>query len=458
MLPPRRSVWPPPPPATESDTEKLARIEAEREAKRVSNAIDDAIALEREHRKRPSNAKILLLGQAESGKSTILKNFQLHFAPKAFQAEAEAWRPVIHLNLVRSVNFVLGLLEIRHPSTYSRTTGQPSTPDSALSGQLRLLSISLAPLRQVEESLSNRIAGSRPTEEYSEADRYHPAKASEISLRSGTGWTAFLRFRRGSTSVDRNEKSEEIQTRRILSACAADIITLWSAPEVQQGLKDREITLEEQSGFFLNEVERICREDYTPTPDDILRARVHTVGPEEHVIHMESTTENMRSWTVYDMNGSTSQRVAWAQFFDDVHVIIFLAPISAFNETLAENHSVNRLADSLKLWRTICGNKLLLSVEFILFLNKVDILTRKINSGVRFADHVTSFRDKPNEPKEVIKYLSDAFATINHTYSPRKRKMHRHVTCAIDTTATGIVINDIREVILLNALAATNIL
>lgn len=26
-------------------------------------------------------------GQAESGKSTILKNFQLHFAPKAFQAE-----------------------------------------------------------------------------------------------------------------------------------------------------------------------------------------------------------------------------------------------------------------------------------------------------------------------------------------------------------------------------------
>jgi hypothetical protein len=60
--------------------------------------------------------------------------------------------------------------------------------------------------------------------------------------------------------------------------------------------------------------------------------------------------------------------------------------------------------------------------------------------------------------------LSDAFATINHTYSPRKRKMHRHVTCAIvrslprhhltllidiypfislqDTKATSVVIND----------------
>jgi hypothetical protein len=156
--------------------------------------------------------------------------------------------------------------------------------------------------------------------------------------------------------------------------------------------------------------------------------------------------------------------------------------VLAFNETLAENHSVNRLvlvfissfiscpnrlqADSLKLWRTICSNKLLISVEFILvgvtqsrlsaarltsvqFLNKVDILTRKIQAGIRFAEHVTSFRNKPNEPKEVIKCewlsccswsgvdlmpatdLSDAFATINQTYSPRKRKMHRHVTCAI---------------------------
>ncbi|KAJ7143332.1 guanine nucleotide binding protein, alpha subunit [Mycena crocata] len=457
MLPPRRNVWPPLPPAAESEAEKLTRLEAEREAKRVSNAIDESLAVEREQRKRPANAKILLLGQAESGKSTILKNFQLHFAPKAFQAEAEAWRPVIHLNLVRSVNFVLGLLDIRHPSTYA-SAEQPSSPDSALSGQLRRLSISLAPLRQVEESLSNRIAGSRPPEEPSEADRYHPAKASEISLRSGSGWTAFLRFRRGSTSPDRYDKSEEMQARRILSACAADIMTLWAAPEVQQGLKDREITLQEQSGFFLNEVQRICQDDYIPTSDDILRARVHTVGPEEHIIHLETGNENMKSWTVYDMGGSTSQRLQWAAYFDDVHVILFLAPISAFNETLAENPSVNRLADSLKLWRTICSNKLLMSVEFILFLNKVDILTRKIQSGIRFAEHVTSFRNKPNEPKEVIKYLSDAFATINQTYSPRKRKMHRHVTCAIDTKATSVVINDIREVILLNALTATNIL
>ncbi|KAF7374435.1 hypothetical protein MSAN_00327600 [Mycena sanguinolenta] len=458
-VPPRRNDWPPPPPATESEEERPPRVEAKREAKRVSNAINEALALEREQKKRSSNTKILLLGQAESGKSTILRNFQLLLAPKAFQAEAERWRPVIHLNLVRSVNFVLGLLEVRHPSTYNGDA-QPTSPDGALSGQLRRLSISLAPLRQVEETLSNRIAGSRPPQSNRERDRYHSARTSEISLRSGSGLTKFLGFWRGSSSIpDRKEQAEELQTRRIMSACARDIMTLWAAPEVQQGLKDREIVLQEQSGFFLDEVQRICQENYTPTPDDILRARVNTVGPEEHFIHVEvGGHENLRSWTVYDLGGSTSQRAAWAQFFDDVHVIIFLAPISAFNETLAENPAVNRLKDSLKLWRMICSNKLLTTVEFILVFNKVDILTRKIQSGIRFAEHVTSYGNKPNEPNDIIKYLSDAFVTVNQAYSPRKRKIHRHVTCATDTKATAAVIHDSYEVILLNALAASKIM
>jgi hypothetical protein len=60
------------------------------------------------------------------------------------------------------------------------------------------------------------------------------------------------------------------------------------------------------AGSFLDEVQRICQENYTPTSgmpmyfgflpvydlrmgsiDDILRARIHTVGPEEHFINME---------------------------------------------------------------------------------------------------------------------------------------------------------------------------
>lgn len=86
---------------------------------------------------------------------------------------------------------------------------------------------------------------------------------------------------------------------------------------------------------------------------------------------------------------------AWAPFFDDMDCIIFLAPISAFDQVLAEEPRVNRLvrleprfgyyvlifrsqADSVNLWTTIVSNKLLANTNIILFLNKIDIMKSKL--------------------------------------------------------------------------------
>jgi hypothetical protein len=116
---------------------------------------------------------------------------------------------------------------------------------------------------------------------------------------------------------------------------------------------------------------------------------------------------------------------AWAPYFEDVAVggdphpgrpglthlldehtastIIFLAPISAFNQTLAEDHSVNRLWDSFALWEAICRNKHLQHVTFILLLNKCDVLDAKLKAGVEFARYVTSYKDQPNDVEHVSK-------------------------------------------------------
>ncbi|KAF5390015.1 hypothetical protein D9757_003809 [Collybiopsis confluens] len=458
--------WPPPSsPSDENDDERETRLEQEREAKRVSDAIDLAINNERETRKRNAHgAKILLLGQAESGKSTILKNFQLHFSPSAFHAEAILWRPVIHLNLVRSVNFILNMLS---PRSASGTTSP--TLNVQLDDTLRRLCFSLAPLKSVEVSLTKQISGTTSpvvldssTSADSPYAHYHPAKASEISVRSvAGGWKSILRFRRQSGSAPSYYSPEDLQNRRIISACANDIIALWTNPHVQAKLQEQEIYLKDQPGFFLEDVDHIAKEEYLPTPGDVLRARVTTIGPEEHRIQMEASIENgnAKEWLIYDVNGDRSQRAAWAQFFDDVTVIIFLAPISAFNQALAEDETVNRLADSMKLWRMICSNKLLASTDLILLLNKIDILDAQLKAGVQFGKYVTSYRDKPNEKEAVSKYLQEMFTTLHKQHSPnRKRKMHSHLTCAIDTQATATVITHIQELILIKILSQTNIL
>ena len=84
-----------------------------------------------------------------------------------------------------------------------------------------------------------------------------------------------------------------------------------------------------------------------------------------------------------------------------VNAIIFLAPISAFDQTLAENSRVNRLEDSMLLWRSVISNKLLADVNIILFLNKCDLLKAKLEAGVSLAFHMVSYKDRPNDYESV---------------------------------------------------------
>ena len=134
-----------------------------------------------------------LPGQSESGKSTTLRNFQLNLAPKAFQADAEAWRSIIHLNLLMSVNYLLEVLktsycppspgnELRSPyyaptpssqlierekqrlraldGSFNRSTTQFSdgrASPSQYSSELRRLMLSLLPLKSIETTLRQRL-------------------------------------------------------------------------------------------------------------------------------------------------------------------------------------------------------------------------------------------------------------------------------------------------------------
>jgi len=107
--------------------------------------------------------------------------------------------------------------------------------------------------------------------------------------------------------------------------------------------------------------------------DDVLRARLKTLGVIEHRFTLEkgeqinSVTlfnlnllpgyEKGADWLIYDVGGARNQRQAWAPFFDDVNALIFLAPISAFDQVLVEEPDVNRVEDSLLLWRSVVSSK-----------------------------------------------------------------------------------------------------
>jgi hypothetical protein len=56
------------------------------------------------------------------------------------------------------------------------------------------------------------------------------------------------------------------------------------------------------------------------------------------------------------------ERGVWHPYFTDVKAIIFLAPISVFDERLEGDSGIYLLEDSINLWTTTCKSKLLSKV------------------------------------------------------------------------------------------------
>ncbi|KAL4248987.1 P-loop containing nucleoside triphosphate hydrolase [Abortiporus biennis] len=560
------------PPPDESPEARAAREYEAREASRISHEIDVDIQESRKAFERRKKAiKILLLGQAESGKSTTLKNFQLAFSPQHFRSEKLAWRTIIQLNLIRSIKQLLdvlqeewaGIQKTTSPtpagilsSSSSKGNGAHSSPSatpppvpplpqqmplsakargklpahiaaglsassigpsppasappipghnsshsisinapipvrpasslaatrsvrfssSPLTDNHKRIRMRLLPLLAIEEELTKKLfpeLSLAMTHGPKEGDNVAPG-FREVCVRAGSGWKNVLNTiisqqqqqngyldgkGRGAAyqGMNGNGTSKIDDPTTVLAACKEDIVTLWEDQVVRGILKKRGVRLQDMPGFFLNDAARIATLDYEPTDDDIVRARLRTLGVEEHRFTMESGAYPGSEWYIYDVGGSKSNRPHWIPYFDDVQAIIFLAPL-AFNLMLEEDPKVNRLEDSISLWREICSNPLLSKTTLILFLNKMDILQATLAAGIRVQKYVPSYGDQPNDVQHVVKYFRDKFRGYHKRLSPKTRPFYWHETSVIDTRATAVILVGVREGILRAHLQSVNVI
>ncbi|KAL5511008.1 hypothetical protein ACEPAG_3727 [Sanghuangporus baumii] len=481
------------PPEDESPYERDSRLQREERAKRVNDAIDEQIRRDKAELRRQKNIiKILLLGQSESGKSTTLKQFQLLHTPSAFHQERIAWRAVIYLNLIRSVRRILDALvppdypSVYHPDAYTHDSDDidsflhidgPST-SSSRSPRFDRYVKRLQPLLILEQRLIHQLAFPDEEDDPPVADlsplsfpshiglpipasqTYH-TKGGELALRPTSNWKKSFSFLSGNESKSahtgelRGWWEDPRDPVHVLRKCVDGeygMRALWRDPEVRNTLERRRVRMEESAGFYLNDIDRITALRYIPTDDDVLRARLKTIGVVEHSFLVKGGGSNSKDsveWRIYDVGGARQQRQAWAPYFDDMNAIIFLAPISAFDQTLAEDPRVNRLEDSMLLWRSVVSNKLLASTNIILFLNKCDLLKAKLEAGVSLAYHMPSYRDRPNDYDSVSKYFRNKFAALHYSHTPnRGRELYIHLTSVTDKTKTSIIISSVRDLIL----------
>ncbi|KAG8916116.1 hypothetical protein FRC00_000575, partial [Tulasnella sp. 408] len=357
----------------ETPQQRDARLAEEAAAKKISDDIDEQIRAESKKRKARAKReiKVLLLG----GKSTCLKQFQLLYAPASFSAERDSWKAIVYLNLVKSVRKMLDAISVDDGDTFSDDdpTGSPTAsrgnskdalrsgtpisffpnedPNSRVStddtyAQFAAIKLRLSPLAVAEEQLIRRLAG--PGEE--EATQFgswapHPAASStsrikEVFVRSSSNWKRGLfsgagaKGRENGSGAEAGERksAEKDDPFSIVNACRDDMVALWKDQSVQSILRRKGIRLEEMPGFYLNDIPRITSKNYSPSNQDVLNARLKTIGVVEHLFQLENGGEKGVDWRIFDVGGHRDQRQTWAPFFDDVNAIIFLAPISAFDQ------------------------------------------------------------------------------------------------------------------------------
>lgn len=323
--------------------------------------------------------KILLLGAAESGKSTLVKQMKIIHNDGFSFDELISFKPAVMDNLVSSMKYVL--------------TG------------MGLLRINL-------ENPKNRMH-------------------AQVILTC-------------QTSFDHNKN--------MLPEVSRALKSLWHDKGVRTAVsRGYEYELNDSAIYYFENMDRISSEKFVPTSRDVLRARVRTTGVIETCFQMKGCIFRM-----FDVGGQRSERRKWIQCFDDVKSVLFVCALSAYDMCLLEDANVNRLDESLKLFRGICNNRFFSKSCLILFLNKVDLFRDKIRFSGRHMRYF--FPDFPGPDKDVdsaARYIQHMFQEQN--LMPGK-VIYPHFTTATDTSNIQVVFQVVMDSILRENLKSASIL
>lgn len=468
------------PPPDETPAQAMARQKRELDAQKRSDAIDESIKQARELAKKEKGiVKVLLLGQSESGKSTTLKNFRMRYSREDWDKERNGWRAVVQLNIVRSITTILSVMEaelsgeVPAESEDDEATQVGDSEGMKFTDRHQLLMIRLAPLRGVEAELKRRLGtGSEPVQPALPMIATPFEVVTEAAILRRTDPEFAVRSWKDVLDPEGRPLRTEDAGRDLdpvtdmIAGCKDDMKALWDDKLVRLALRRRKLRLPDSAGFFLNDLERIASRDYVVSDNDIVRARLRTVGIQEHRLKFKhGPFDNPKGkdatgweWRIFDVGGCRTSRAAWLPFFDNVNVIIFLSPVSVFDQRLEEDPRVNRLEDSIILWTSICQSKLLAKTQLILFLNKCDLLRRKLKRGIKVKAFLPSYGDRPNEVIPVVKYLREKFKDIQKHASPELRSTYIYPTTVTDTEATAVTLESVRDGVLRENLATSQLI
>ncbi|RCK57779.1 Guanine nucleotide-binding protein alpha-3 subunit [Candida viswanathii] len=349
--------------------------------------------------------KVLLLGSGESGKSTIVKQMKILHSNGYTPEELEEFIPFIYKNILDCIKNVINAIIDLEPELIRK-------PDEVGEDETQVTGLT---------SENNNIAttnGGTSRQHILDYDSLNEILDYEYSL-------------------DTDEPFDP--------KVALKIKAVYNTPEVRTFMNKRqgEFYLIDSTSYFLSNIDRIClSQDYLPTVMDVLRTRKKTSG----IFDFKFDMGNGLNIHLFDVGGQRSERKKWIHCFDNVQLIIFAVGLSEYDQVLLEENGQNRLQESLLLFESICNSRWFARTSVVLFLNKIDVFSQKLN----YSPLENYFPDYSGgaDLNKAVKYILYRFQQVNRS----GLKIYPHVTCATDTSNIKLVMGAVKETILENSL------
>ncbi|XP_045457655.1 guanine nucleotide-binding protein G(f) subunit alpha [Melitaea cinxia] len=250
---------------------------------------------------------------------------------------------------------------------------------------------------------------------------------------------------------------------------------LWKDAGVRECFRrSNEYQLLDSAEYFLDRIDLIAKPDYSPSDADILRCRQKTTGIQKIEFKVKvpkSMQGGVQDFWMFDVGGQRGERKKWIQVFEGINAIWFVVACSDFDQTLREDNRQNRLTESLVLFEDVWQSRFLLEAGLIVFLNKQDLLQRKINEGRSIAPYFpryNTFEAQGDEYTKTKLFIRSMFAALtNKPRAPgaapaerfvvgsarRARECYFHFTTATDTDNVRTVFRDVHQIILAHVLS-----
>jgi len=250
-------------------------------------------------------------------------------------------------------------------------------------------------------------------------------------------------------------KGGHLSETQLTPELASAIDVLWRDAGLQATFAIRRTHhIMDNTPYFMAAMQRIAHPRYTTSFEDYVRVRHRTTGIIESsfVVDVDGDAKAKRKasagsqwrFKVTDVGGQRTERKKWLRCFTDIHAVIYVMSLPAYDQTLFEDTHTNCYVEALEVFDKTMQHAALREVDVIVFLNKNDLFVPKIKL-VPFSVFEPDFDAKLVHDADAVKaYLREEYKRRFYKgVKPEKspRRIHFHITCATDTNQIQTVMH-----------------